>query len=69
MTISSQTDNHSAETARYIAGISKELRALAAQSGQDFIAYLLSMAEEEASHTARKGSGSADTKKMASAAS
>ena len=69
MSITSQTDQHQAETAQYIAGISKELRALAAQSGMDFIAYLLSMAEEEALHTARNWKGSASMKKAASRAS
>ncbi|MHA1548846.1 MAG: hypothetical protein ACTSU0_03585 [Alphaproteobacteria bacterium] len=41
------------ETARYISGISKELRILAAKADLTFLSYLLSMAEEEAVLTAR----------------
>ena len=36
------------DTARYIATLAHELRALAARSGLDFLAYLLAMVEDEA---------------------
>jgi hypothetical protein len=44
------------ETARYIAGISKELRTMAAGADLGFLSYLLAMVEEEAGATARRAS-------------
>jgi hypothetical protein len=43
-----------AETADYISGITRELRALAAKANLGFLAYLLAMAEDEAGDTARR---------------
>ena len=55
------------ETARYISGIAKELRVLAAKSDLTFLSYLLSMAEEEALLTARgtppRGTGARRTQR------
>jgi hypothetical protein len=42
------------DTARYIAGIAKELRALAAGADLGFLSYLLAMVEEDANATARR---------------
>lgn len=42
------------QTADYIHGIVRELRALAANSNMGFLAYLLAMAEDESRDTARR---------------
>jgi hypothetical protein len=42
------------DTARYIAGLAKELRALAAGANLGFLSYLLAMGEEDANATARE---------------
>ena len=42
------------DTALYIAGLAKELRELARQADLGFLAYLLSMVEEDATDTARR---------------
>ena len=41
------------ETARYVAEMAKELRALAAKADLGFLAYLLAMVEDDAAATAR----------------
>lgn len=43
------------EIARYIGGITRELRVLAGKADLTFLSYLLSMAEDEAMTTARGG--------------
>lgn len=43
-----------AETAQYIAGMAKELRAMAAKVNLGFLSYLLAMVEEDAAETARR---------------
>ncbi len=45
-----------ADTANYIGGIAKELRALAIKANLGFLAYLLAMAEDEAMATSRRQS-------------
>lgn len=42
------TKSTAVETAQYIGGMARELRALAAKSDLGFLAYLLSMVEQEA---------------------
>lgn len=42
------------ETADYINGIARELRAMAARANLGFLAYLLAMAEDEAAEVARR---------------
>ena len=42
------------DTVRYIENMAKELRTLAGQAGQDFLAYLLAMAEDEAANIVRR---------------
>jgi hypothetical protein len=44
------------DTASYIERLAKELRAMAAESDLGFLAYLLSMAEEEAGNVVRQRS-------------
>jgi len=46
-----QGTSTTAETAEYIGGIARELRAIAAQAELGFLAYLLSMVEHEAAET------------------
>jgi hypothetical protein len=41
------------ETAEYIAGLAKELRAMAAKADLGFLAYLLAMVEQEAEGAAK----------------
>ncbi len=43
-----------ADTADYIGGLAKELRAMAAKSNLGFLAYLLAMVEDDAEETARR---------------
>ena len=43
------------QTAEYISGMAKELRALAASADLGFLAYLLAMVEQEAEGAARAG--------------
>ena len=43
------------ETAAYISGMVKELRAMAAKADLGFLAYLLAMVEQEAEGAARAG--------------
>ncbi len=45
------------ETAKYIGGVARELRVLAAKSDLTFLSYLLSMAEDEATASARRLAG------------
>jgi hypothetical protein len=52
----------SAETARYIGGMARELRGIAAKAELGFLAYLLSMVEQEAD-TAANGKPSSGTRK------
>jgi hypothetical protein len=42
------------DTARYVQRLAKELRTMAQESDLAFLAYLLSMAEEEAAATVRR---------------
>jgi hypothetical protein len=42
------------DTARYIGGLARELRALAAKADLGFLAYLLAMVEDDAEATARR---------------
>ena len=44
----------SRETAEYVARLAGELRAIAAQSELEFLAYLFSMVEEDAAATGRR---------------
>jgi len=46
--VKSEPKSNTAETAEYIGGIARELRALASQADLGFLAYLLSMVEQEA---------------------
>jgi len=45
------TTSTTAETAEYIGGIARELRAIATRAELGFLAYLLSMVEHEAAET------------------
>ena len=54
-----------AETARYIAGLAKELRALAANQDLGFLAYLLAMVEDDAQATVRRLSEQSSASKAA----
>ena len=54
--VKSESKSTTAETAEYIGGIARELRSLASQADLGFLAYLLSMVEQEAAETSsRKG--------------
>ena len=54
MTVAKQDRKSAAETANYIGGLAKELRGLAAKADLGFLAYLLSMVEDDAVATARR---------------
>jgi hypothetical protein len=43
-----------AETARYISGLAREMRAMATKANLGFLAYLLAMVEDDAEATARR---------------
>jgi hypothetical protein len=43
-----------ADTARYIGGLAREMRALAVKADLGFLAYLLAMVEDDAEATARR---------------
>ena len=43
-----------AETARYIGGLAREMRAMATKANLGFLAYLLAMVEDDAEATARR---------------
>ena len=64
--VKSTSKSTAVETAQYIAGLAKELRSLAAQSELGFLAYLLSMVEQEAD-SASAGGESAGEKKPGAA--
>lgn len=42
------------ETARYISGLAREMRAMATKANLGFLAYLLAMVEDDAEATARR---------------
>jgi hypothetical protein len=45
------------DTARYIQRLAKELRVMATEAGLPFLAYLLSMVEDDAAATVRRLAG------------
>ena len=47
-------DAEAVETARYIGNMAKELRAMAVRADLDFLAYLLSMVEDDAVATLQR---------------
>jgi len=51
----SELKTTTADTAQYIGGMAKELRALAAKSELGFLAYLLAMVEQEAEKASQSG--------------
>jgi hypothetical protein len=53
--VKSDPKSTTSETAEYIGGIAKELRSLASQADLGFLAYLLSMVEQEATDTRSRG--------------
>ncbi len=56
------TKSTAVETAQYIGGLARELRALAAKSDLGFLAYLLSMVEQEADIESADRAAQADKK-------
>jgi len=49
-----QSSSTTRETADYVERLARELRAIAAQSDLEFLAYLFSMVEEDAAATGRR---------------
>jgi hypothetical protein len=47
-------DDNAADTATYIGGLARELRAMAAKANLGFLAYLLAMVADDAEATARR---------------
>ena len=54
MTDSPPTQRDARDTARYIQRMAKELRSMAVESNLGFLAYLLSMVEDDAAATVRQ---------------